>query len=152
MMKRGLCGLLIAVMVLAVVPAAFAQEAVEIEGVIKSIDLEASTVTIEESSTEEEPAPAVEVTLTITEDTQIIKAGETTTIENLAVGGGTGFVTYDPATTMIISIEVMAVENALAQEEQPEVPKEKTSRFEAIVALIAIALAGAGVALKRKKK
>jgi len=83
MMKRGLCGLLIAVMVLAVVPAAFAQEAVEIEGVIKSIDLEASTVTIEESSTEEEPAPAVEVTLTITEDTQIIKAGETTTIENL---------------------------------------------------------------------
>ena len=88
MMKRGLCGLLIVVMVLAVVPAAFAQEAVEIEGVIKSIDLEASTVTIEESSTEEEPAPAVEVTLTITEDTQIIKAGKTTMIENLAVEGG----------------------------------------------------------------
>jgi hypothetical protein len=37
-------------------------------------------------------------------------------------------------------------------EEQLEVPEEQTPGFEAIVALIAIALAGAGVALKRKKK
>ena len=117
MMKHSLCGLLIAAMVLTVVPAAFAQEAVEIEGVIESIDLEASTVTIEENSTEEEPAPAVEETLTITEDTQITKAGETTMIENLAVGD-TGFVTYDPATMIIISIEVTA-EQSVEQPWQP---------------------------------
>jgi PGF-CTERM protein len=142
MMKRGLCGLLIAAMVLTVVPATFAQETVEIEGVIESIDLEASTVAIGYT---DENGIATEVTLTITEDTQIAEAEAPITIGDLAVGD-TVSVAYDPATMTVISIEVSV------EEEQPEVPEEKTPGFEAIVALIAIALAGAGVALRRKKK